>query len=198
MSRARSAAAKFSDAAPVFAALGETTRLTLVARLCAEGPLSISRLSEGTGVTRQAITKHLHTLAQAGVVHGSRSGPRTHLGARNQAPREGAAVPRSDFRSVGCRDHSTPAVRRRKAIRDKGRGRPAVPARPFHSRCVGRPSRQLSNRIRPSRHQRTSGPNPLSSGVICGSSRSFGDGSRLGLYRCQLNSCSDRTERRYA
>ena len=74
MSRARNAAAKFSAAAPVFAALGETTRLTLVARLCAEGPLSISRLSEGTGVTRQAITKHLHTLAEAGVVHGSRSG----------------------------------------------------------------------------------------------------------------------------
>jgi DNA-binding transcriptional ArsR family regulator len=75
MSRRRSAAAiKFSEAAPVFAALGETTRLTLVAKLCAEGPLSIARLSEGTGVTRQAITKHLHTLAHAGVVHGSRSG----------------------------------------------------------------------------------------------------------------------------
>jgi len=76
MSRRRNAAAvdRFRDAAPVFAALGETTRLTLVARLCTEGPLSIARLSEGTGVTRQAITKHLHTLAHAGVVHGSRSG----------------------------------------------------------------------------------------------------------------------------
>ena len=74
MSRARSAAARFSDEAPVFAALGENTRLSLVARLCAEGPLSISRLSEGAGVTRQAVTKHLNTLAQAGLIHGSRSG----------------------------------------------------------------------------------------------------------------------------
>jgi DNA-binding transcriptional ArsR family regulator len=75
MSRSRrSAAEKFSDAAPVFAALGEATRLSLVARLCSEGPLSIARLSEGTGVTRQAITKHLQTLASAGVVHDTWSG----------------------------------------------------------------------------------------------------------------------------
>ena len=74
MSRARNAAASFSEAAPVFAALGEATRLTLVARLCAEGPLSIARLSEGTAVTRQAITKHLLTLERAGVVQGMRSG----------------------------------------------------------------------------------------------------------------------------
>jgi DNA-binding transcriptional ArsR family regulator len=74
MSRSRSGAAKFTEAAPVFAALGEPTRLTLVAKLCAEGPLSISRLSEGTGVTRQAITKHLLTLADAGLIHDTRSG----------------------------------------------------------------------------------------------------------------------------
>ena len=76
MSRRRSAAAAaaFKEAAPVFAALGETTRLTIVAKLCAAGPLSIARLSDGTGVTRQAITKHLHTLAHAGLVHGTRSG----------------------------------------------------------------------------------------------------------------------------
>jgi DNA-binding transcriptional ArsR family regulator len=58
----------------VFAALGERTRLALVARLCAEGPLSIARLSEGAGVTRQAITKHLHTLAAAGVVRDIEAG----------------------------------------------------------------------------------------------------------------------------
>ena len=77
MSRRRDAgavAATLNEAAPVFAALGEATRLRLVAKLCAEGPLSISRLSDGTGVTRQAITKHLHTLADAGVVHSARSG----------------------------------------------------------------------------------------------------------------------------
>jgi DNA-binding transcriptional ArsR family regulator len=62
------------EAAPVFAALGEATRLTLVSKLCTEGPLSIARLSEGTGVTRQAITKHLETLADAGVVQSRWSG----------------------------------------------------------------------------------------------------------------------------
>ena len=74
MSRRRSAAVRLQEAAPIFAALGETTRLTLVAKLCAEGPLSITRLSDGMGVTRQAITKHLHTLAQAGLVQSTRSG----------------------------------------------------------------------------------------------------------------------------
>ena len=75
MSRNRSAAAaKLIEAAPVFAALGDATRLRLVARLCVDGPLSITRLSEGTGVTRQAITKHLHTLADAGLVQHDRRG----------------------------------------------------------------------------------------------------------------------------
>jgi hypothetical protein len=35
----------------VFAALGDTTRLHLVGRLSASGPLSSTRLSEGTTVT---------------------------------------------------------------------------------------------------------------------------------------------------
>jgi DNA-binding transcriptional ArsR family regulator len=75
MSRSRSAAAaKIAEAAPVFAALGDATRLRLVARLCGDGPLSIARLSDGTGVTRQAITKHLHALAAAGVARHTRSG----------------------------------------------------------------------------------------------------------------------------
>jgi DNA-binding transcriptional ArsR family regulator len=57
-----------SRAAPVFAALGDETRLALVARLCAGGPQSISRLTSGSAVTRQAITKHLDVLAGAGLV----------------------------------------------------------------------------------------------------------------------------------
>jgi DNA-binding transcriptional ArsR family regulator len=75
MSRASAAAVRsLRDAAPVFAALGDETRLYLVARLCNEGPLSITQLSEGVPVTRQAITKHLSTLAEAGVVRDTRSG----------------------------------------------------------------------------------------------------------------------------
>jgi DNA-binding transcriptional ArsR family regulator len=69
MSPSRAAAArKLPDAAPVFAALGDTTRLGLLGRLSAAGPLSISRLSEGTGVTRQAITRHLDALERVGLV----------------------------------------------------------------------------------------------------------------------------------
>ena len=60
--------------APVFAALGDETRLRLVARLCADGPQSISRLTVGSDVTRQAVTKHLHVLENAGLVRGSRLG----------------------------------------------------------------------------------------------------------------------------
>lgn len=60
--------------APVFAALGDATRLTLVSRLCVEGPQSITKLTEGTEVTRQAVAKHLRVLADAGLVRGSRDG----------------------------------------------------------------------------------------------------------------------------
>ena len=70
MSRARSAAAR-ADAAPVFAALGDPTRLRLVSRLSGGGPLSISQLSEDAGVTRQAVTKHLQALSDAGLVRDS-------------------------------------------------------------------------------------------------------------------------------
>jgi DNA-binding transcriptional ArsR family regulator len=54
-------------AAPAFAALGDRIRLRLVVRLAAEGPLSITRLTAGTDVTRQAVTKHLRVLASAGL-----------------------------------------------------------------------------------------------------------------------------------
>ena len=48
--------------------------MKVVGRLSAEGPLSIARLSEGAEVTRQAVTKHLHALAGAGLVRGCRRG----------------------------------------------------------------------------------------------------------------------------
>ncbi len=60
---------RLTETAPVFAALGDETRLRLVTRLSAEGPLSIARLTAGGSVTRQAVTKHLHVLAQAGLAH---------------------------------------------------------------------------------------------------------------------------------
>jgi DNA-binding transcriptional ArsR family regulator len=63
-----------AQTAPLFAALGDETRLALVDRLCAGGPLSITQLTTGTAVTRQAITKHLQVLAGAGLVHDNRRG----------------------------------------------------------------------------------------------------------------------------
>jgi DNA-binding transcriptional ArsR family regulator len=75
MSRSRGAAAlKVNEAVPVFAALADATRLRLVGRLSVDGPLSITHLSEGTGVTRQAITRHLYALGDAGLVRNSRRG----------------------------------------------------------------------------------------------------------------------------
>ncbi len=61
-------------AAPLFAALGDETRLKIVARLCSHGPQSIANLTDDAGVTRQAITKHLEALEGAGVVRGVRDG----------------------------------------------------------------------------------------------------------------------------
>ncbi len=60
--------------APVFAALGDETRLELLARLRAGPRRSITELTEGTRLTRQAITKHLRVLEGAGIVHGVRMG----------------------------------------------------------------------------------------------------------------------------
>ncbi|MGC2751772.1 MAG: helix-turn-helix domain-containing protein [Candidatus Acidiferrum sp.] len=54
----------------VFAALGDETRLWLVAKLCGGQPFSISELTRGSRLTRQAITKHLRVLENAGIVHG--------------------------------------------------------------------------------------------------------------------------------
>ncbi|SHN31811.1 DNA-binding transcriptional regulator, ArsR family [Duganella sacchari] len=54
--------------ATVFAALGDPTRLKLVAVLCAGGAFSIAQLTAGTDISRQAVTKHLQVLADAGVV----------------------------------------------------------------------------------------------------------------------------------
>lgn len=58
----------------MFAALGDETRLTLVVRLSAGQPQSISQLTEGTRLTRQAVTKHLRVLESAGIVHNIRNG----------------------------------------------------------------------------------------------------------------------------
>ena len=76
MSRRRRnrAAAKRHARARVFAALGDETRLSLVARLSGGRPRSIAQLTQGSRLTRQAITKHLRVLERAGIVHSVRAG----------------------------------------------------------------------------------------------------------------------------
>lgn len=59
---------------PLFAALGDRVRLQLVVRLCGGGSVSISKLTAGTGVTRQAITKHLRVMQNSGLVRSTRRG----------------------------------------------------------------------------------------------------------------------------
>ena len=66
--------AQLKGRASVFAALGDETRLSLVGKLSSGPPQSISRLAEGSTLTRQAITKHLRVLEGAGVVHSVRVG----------------------------------------------------------------------------------------------------------------------------
>lgn len=71
--------------APVFAALGDPTRLVLITRLSEGDASSIAQLTVGTRLTRQAVTKHLRVLENAGIVRGSRQG-RESIFALESAP----------------------------------------------------------------------------------------------------------------
>jgi DNA-binding transcriptional ArsR family regulator len=66
--------AELSDSASVFAALGDETRLRLVARLSNDGPLSITQLTADFDISRQAITKHLQVMESAGLVRSMQQG----------------------------------------------------------------------------------------------------------------------------
>jgi DNA-binding transcriptional ArsR family regulator len=70
----RSSAAIPRVRALIFAALGDETRLSLVAKLCDSRPHSISQLTRNSKLTRQAVTKHLRVLERVGIVHSVRKG----------------------------------------------------------------------------------------------------------------------------
>jgi len=70
-------ASRLATTAPVFAALGDPQRLVLVSRLCQQGPLSVTNLTEGTTITRQAVTKHLRVLEAAGLARSEKAGRET-------------------------------------------------------------------------------------------------------------------------
>src|SRR2546428_3364954 len=90
-----------SRTAPMFAALGDETRLALVARLSSEGPLSITRLTAGSAVTRQAVTKHLNVLAAAGLVSHPRHGPGRILGLEPEEKGKARTYPHEVFQPWG-------------------------------------------------------------------------------------------------
>jgi DNA-binding transcriptional ArsR family regulator len=69
-------------AAPVFAALGDPTRLALLARLADGEARSIVALAADTRLTRQAVTKHLHVLERAGLVAQRRTGRESRFACR--------------------------------------------------------------------------------------------------------------------
>lgn len=71
-----------ADPAPIFAALGDRTRLSLLMKLSDGGARSIAALSTDTALTRQAITKHLHVLRGAGLVASLRVGRESRFAAR--------------------------------------------------------------------------------------------------------------------
>ena len=70
----RKISSRLETQATAFAALGDQTRLALVVRLSGGQSRSISQLTSGSHLTRQAITKHLHVLESAGMVRCSRAG----------------------------------------------------------------------------------------------------------------------------
>ena len=72
--RSRRARSGRQARATLFAALGDETRLLLLARLASGRQYSIAQLTEGSALTRQAITKHLRVLERVKVVHGVRRG----------------------------------------------------------------------------------------------------------------------------
>jgi len=65
---------ELANPAPVFAALGDATRLALVSRLSDGHARSITQLTDGLRLTRQGVTKHLRVLEHAGIVNSSRVG----------------------------------------------------------------------------------------------------------------------------
>jgi len=72
--RTKIAALQLRGKAPLFSALGDETRLKLLVKLGSGSLLSITRLAEDSALSRQAITKHLRVLQQAGLVRGVRRG----------------------------------------------------------------------------------------------------------------------------
>jgi DNA-binding transcriptional ArsR family regulator len=68
----------------LFSTLADPTRRALFERLSREGELTVRVLTEHSGVSQPAVSKHLGVLKHAGLVHDRRDGRQTHYSARPQ------------------------------------------------------------------------------------------------------------------
>jgi DNA-binding transcriptional ArsR family regulator len=107
---------KLQGRAHVFAALGDRTRLEILAKLCRGKPQSIVQLTEGSALTRQAITKHLRVLESAGMVHGVRAG-RERLFRFNPEPMQQA----QEFLDLVSEQWDQALARLKSFVEDSGR-----------------------------------------------------------------------------
>ena len=89
--------------ASIFAALGDQTRLTVLARLSAGEAQSIARLTAGSRLSRQAMTKHLGVLTRAGIVHSMRIGRENLFRLRAAGDHRRPKLSRAGLRRVGRR-----------------------------------------------------------------------------------------------
>lgn len=76
-----------ANAAPelIFRTLGDPTRRAIFERLCREGEMTVWKITELSGVSQPAVSKHLGALKLAGLVKDRREGRETHYSAQPKA-----------------------------------------------------------------------------------------------------------------
>lgn len=74
-----------TTATELFATLADPTRRAIYERLSREGEQTVHALTDGSGVSQPAVSKHLGVLKLAGLVRGRRQGRETHYRAEPEA-----------------------------------------------------------------------------------------------------------------
>jgi DNA-binding transcriptional ArsR family regulator len=69
----------------IFKSLADPTRRTIFERLSREGELTVRMLTDTSGVSQPAVSKHLGVLKEAGLVRARHSGRETHYKAQPRA-----------------------------------------------------------------------------------------------------------------
>jgi DNA-binding transcriptional ArsR family regulator len=85
-----------TDVGPVFAALADPTRRSMIETLLRDGSTSVPVLTDALPITRQAVAKHLAVLSEAGLVERApEPGREVHYQLRPGALHDAAAWMRS-------------------------------------------------------------------------------------------------------